>query len=216
VGSLESGELQLVLSGPSPVPLTATVILLFQPDVALPGVTDNPLVQFTNGRQRSITVTIPAGQTMVPLGARVNFSNIAGTVRVVVSSLLDVDQQLLGETRPGSELRIARAAPVIESVMFTGSGVVIRGYSNTLDMQSVTLTFAPAAGGEIEGASSFSFTTEVQQYFRQFYENRPASGGSAFEVRFPITLTGPTDGVASVTVNLRNAAGESSGQAALQ
>ena len=110
VGASETGDLQLIFSAPSPVPLTAVVTLAFEPDVALPGVLDNPLVQFTNGRQRTITVTIPAGQTTIPLGARVNLSNIAGTVRVIVSSLMDVDRQLLGTDRPTSELRIARAA----------------------------------------------------------------------------------------------------------
>jgi hypothetical protein len=216
VGALETGDLQLVLSGPAPVPLTAIVALAFEPDVVLPGVTDNPLVQFTGGRQRSITVAVPAGQTTVPLGARVNLSNIAGTVRVFVSSLLDAGQEVLAGAGPASELRIGRAPPVIESVTFTPSGVVIRGFSNTLDMQSVTLAFTAAADAEIEGASTFSFSSEVQQYFRQLYQNRPASGGSAFEVRFPVTLTGATDGVASVTVTMRNSAGETTGQAALR
>jgi hypothetical protein len=216
VGTSETGDLQLVLSAPAPVPLTATVSLGFLPDVALPGVADNPLVQFTNGRGRSITITIPANQTTVSLGARVNLGNVAGTVRLVVSSLLDVDRQLLGADVPASERRIDRSAPVIESVTFTQSGVVVRGFSNTLDMQSVTLTFAPAEGAQIEGPTSFNFTTEVQNYFRQLYQNRPPSGGSAFEVRFPVTLEGAADGVASVTVAMRNSAGETTSQANLQ
>lgn len=216
VGATETGDLQLVLSGPSPVPLTATVTLVFEPDTALPGVTDNPLVQFTNGRQRTITVTIPAGQTTVPLGARVNVGNVAGTVRVIVSSLLDVDRELLGTNRPTSELRLQRSAPVIDSVALTAAGVVIRGFSNTLDMQSVTLTFTPTDGTTIEGPSTFSFTTEVQQFFRQLYQNRPTSGGSAFEVRFPINIGGATDGIASVTVTMRNAAGEVTSSATLR
>ena len=102
---------------------------------------------------------------------------------------------------------------MIESVTFTAGGILIRGFSNTLDVQSVTLTFTPAAGVTIEGPSTFTFTTEVQQFFRQLYQNRPPSGGSAFEVRFPLTLGGAADGVASVTVTMRNAAGEVTAQA---
>jgi hypothetical protein len=48
------------------------------------------------------------------------------------------------------------------------------------------------------------------------YQNRPPAGGSSFEVRFPDTIGGATDGIASVTVNFRNAAGETTGQAPLR
>jgi hypothetical protein len=212
----ETNDLELVLSSPSPVPLTATVVLTFAPDVVLPGVTDNPMVQFTNGRGRSITVNIPAGQARVPLGARVSLGNIAGTARVTVSTLLDGNQQILGANLPVGELRLARTAPVLESVTFSAAGVVVRGFSNTLDMQSVTLTFTPVTDAVIEGPATFNFTTEVQQYFSQLFQNRPPAGGSAFEVRFPVTIGGATDGIASVTVNFRNAAGETTGQAPLR
>ena len=194
IGASESGDLQLQLGAPAPVPLIATVTLVFIPDVALPGVTDNPLVQFTGGRQRTLTITIPAGQQTVPLGARVVIGNIAGTVRVVLSSLLDVNQQLIGPTPPTAELRVPRQAPVIENVTFDRAGVVIRGFSNTLDMQSVTLTFQPAPESEIDGPSTFTFSNEVQEYFRQFYQNRNMAAGSAFQVRFPITLEGNNNG----------------------
>ena len=213
IGTSESGDLQLQLAAPAPVPLTATVTLVFIPDVVLPGVTDNPLVQFTGGLQRTVTVTIPAGQQTIPLGARVVLGNIAGTVRVVLAGLLDIDRQLIGPNPPSAELRVPRQAPVIEEVTFDRTGVVIRGFSNTLDVQSVTLTFQPAADGEIEGPSTFTFSNEAQEYFRQFYQNRNVAAGSAFQVRFPITLEGDNNGIASVVVTVRNSAGETTTQA---
>jgi hypothetical protein len=226
-GATESGQVQLRLSAPAPIPLTARVELIFVPDTVLPGVSDSPGVQFVAagtvpGRvvtPRSVTMTFGAGEQLVDLGARVALGNVAGVIRIELASLSDAGQDFPQTTRPTAELRVTRAAPVIESVSFTRGGIVVRGFSNTLNIQSVTLAFAPAADVEIEGPTTFTFTSEAQQFFQTLYTNRfrpgspDAAAGSAFEVRFPITIEGDNDGIASVTVTMENAAGRTTAPA---
>jgi len=103
-------------------------------------------------------------------------------------------------------------------VGFTGSEIQIEGYSNTLDMQSVTLTFAVASDAVIEGANPVSLPN-VPQLFADLYRARltgsgaaTQSAGSSFLLRIPVNFEGDAGVVASVAVAMTNAAGMTQSQ----
>jgi hypothetical protein len=168
----------------------------------------------------TINTTIRAGQQTLPLGARVNLSNVAGTIRVQLTSLRDGETNLLGTTTPpAAQITIPRQAPVIfqDSVQFSRSELVFQGYSNTLDIQSVTLTFNPVSEADLEGERSFSFSNELRSQIQQFYRDRFSSAsagtqtgamsGSNFQLRFPLDIQGDLEAIESVTISITNGAG---------
>jgi hypothetical protein len=209
--------LELRLSAALPVATRARIVLTFTPDVALTGVTDNQLVQFspaaTPADRRAITIDIPAGTQTVPLGVRVTLSNVAGTVRVQLQSIIEGTQELLTSAPAPAEWPLRRQAPVVSRVSFTGSEVLIEGYSNSLDMQSITLTFAAAQDVEIEGGTTFSFADPVRTLFADRYRARVTNGvltdaaGSTFQIRFPVSIEGEATALTSVSISVTNAAG---------
>ena len=232
VGATQTGDLELRLSAPAPANLRATLNVVLVPNVDILNFTalGNPWVQFgpltaagstgpTTVQRYTIETTIPAGEQNVPLGARVNLSNVAGTVRVQLTSLRDGDQNLLpAGPVPQAEFVIARQAPVIlqDSVRFTRSELVFEGTSNTLDIQSVTLTFNPREGSEIEN-NQVPFSTELQTAVQRVFRDRftAAQGGnltaplmgSMFRLTFPLTIEGDSDAIESVTISVTNSVG---------
>jgi hypothetical protein len=231
-GASQSGDLELRLSAPAPADLRATLTVSFDPTVDLPNFTSgNPWVQFgpltpagstgpTIVERYTINTTIRAGQQTLPLGARVNLSNVAGTIRVQLTSLRDGETNLLGTTTPpAAQITIPRQAPVIfqDSVQFSRSELVFQGYSNTLDIQSVTLTFNPVSEADLEGERSFSFSNELRSQIQQFYRDRFSSAsagtqtgamsGSNFQLRFPLDIQGDLEAIESVTISITNGAG---------
>jgi hypothetical protein len=232
VGQTQTGNLELRLSAPAPANLRAIVDVRLEPTVDIPNFTfGNPWVQFgpltpsgstgpTVVQRYTIETTIPAGATAVPLGAGVNLSDVAGTVRVQLRELRDGNQNLLGSgTPPSATFAIPRQAPVIrqESVQFTRSQIVFAGSTSTLDIQSVTLTFNPRQGAEIEGSRTISLSTELQSRVQQRFRERFAAAaggnlsdpmmGAMFEITIPLTIQGDADAIESVSIAIVNSAG---------
>jgi hypothetical protein len=92
----------------------------------------------------------------------------------------------------------------------TGYNIVIAGYSTPRDMSSDTVTFTAAPGATITGSAQF--TQQVSSLFTSFYQTPAVStkGGSTFgNLQIPVTISGDTSAIATVTVTLTNSVGQS-------
>ena len=202
----------LQLSSPALLPIIGTVTLTFLPNSF--GITDNPQVYFDGG-SRTATFTIAPGQTSYTL-PNVQQGTDAGTIQLQVTDLQQGGVEVLTTPYPTSTLIIPREAPVIATTdvtitneTSTGFVVVISGYSTPRDMQSVTLTFSPAAGATLSGTTSF--TENVSTLFSTYYSSAASQlAGSIFtNLQVPVTTTGDVSAIGSVTVTLANSAGNS-------
>lgn len=211
---LQQVRSEVKLSQPSPVPLVADLVLTFTPNAF--GVTDNPRVQFldpaaTNGGRR-LRVTIPAGavSTQVP----VQPDTIAGLIHIELAAVYAGEKNLVTAPYPSTELTVPRIAPVITSLAIerdTGSSfdIVISGYSTPRDMTTVSVTFTAKAGKSIDEPSTVS--VQLSDLFRTYYNSAASqAGGSAFTgLRLPVSVSGATDAIGSISVVLTNSAGAS-------
>lgn len=211
---LQQVRSEVKLSQPSPVPLVAELALTFTPNAF--GVTDNPRVQFldpaaTNSGRR-LRVTIPAGtvSTQVP----VQPDTVAGLIHVELAAVYAGETNLATAPYPFTELTVPRIAPVITSLAIerdTGSSfdIVISGYSTPRDMTTVSVTFTAKAGKTIDEPSTV--TVQLADLFRTYYNSAASrAGGSAFTgLRLPVSVSGATDAIGSISVVLTNSAGSS-------
>jgi hypothetical protein len=109
---------------------------------------------------------------------------------------------------------IAPLAPIIEAgsvqitnVTSTGFDVELVATSTTLDLKSATFTFAPAAGAQISGTSTF--TADVSTLLPAWLTSSNYQYGGAFSLSIPFTISGPASAIGSVSVTLTNSVGTS-------
>jgi hypothetical protein len=139
---------------------------------------------------------------------------IAGLIHIELAAVYAGEKNLVTAPYPSTELTVPRIAPVITSLAIerdTGSSfdIVISGYSTPRDMTTVSVTFTAKAGKTIDEPSTVS--VQLSDLFRTYY-NAAASqaGGSAFTgLRLPVSVSGATDAIGSISVVLTNSAGSS-------
>ena len=196
--------LQIGLGSAYPVAVTVNLTLTFAPASGA----DDPTVQFATGG-RTAQLTIPAGSTVTLTGIGVQTGTVAGTI-TITAQLLAGSTDITPHPAPTATIVINAAPPVISSVTAAASSggftVTVIGYATTRSITSAIFTFTPAAGVNLQ---SSSVTVSVSSLFSAWYSSSTSTPfGSQFLYTQPFTVQG-TGAIASVTVTLVNANGNS-------
>jgi len=198
------------LAQPYPTDLTGTITLTFTPAA---GNVDDPSIQFSTGG-RSVTFTIPAGQTTAVFSAAtisLGTGTVSGTITLTLHFSLADGQDVTPQPAPTQVITIGPQAPVITKVTVSstsgGIEVDVTGFSNTREMVSATFTFQAASGTTLQGSTA---TITVDQIFTTWYNGTSSTQyGSQFTFAQPFTISGSASGIASVSVTLTNKQGTS-------
>ena len=206
--SASQSTLSVSLGTSYPVDVTVTLTLTFSP--ASGG--DDPAVRFSSGGGdgRTVTITVPAGQTAGASTIGVQTGTVAGTI-TVTAQMKAAGQDVTPSPAPTITTKIAAAPPVITSVSGAvttgGFTVTLVGYSNTRDMTQGTFTFTAASGVSLQTST---VTVPLSSLFSAWYgSSASAQYGSQFTFTQPFTVSGTGQAVTSVSVTLTNSAGTS-------
>jgi hypothetical protein len=217
------------LDAPVQQDVTGVATLTFTPDVPNTAVKDNPQVQFCGGNAgdplcsgaqkdssgllRILPFTIPAGTQSVNLSPALQ-SNVAGTIQITLTNLT-----MGGQTLTATPLTfiIPRAVPSIlanPQASFNGDTfqIVVKVSSSTCELSSATAVFHATAGSDLEGGgSTLTSLIDLTGLFKTFtpfaVDATHPTGGCAFTLTLPFTVTGDHSAIASVDLILKNAAG---------
>jgi hypothetical protein len=192
----------ITLASPYSLPIVVTATLSLTPS---PG--NSTDLMFANGL-RTTQLIIPANATTATLPFQTG--TLPGTIQLSLA-LTAVGVNITPAVAPAATTTIAATAPTIGSVSVAttagGLQVTVVGTSTTLDMQTATFQFTPAAGANLQTSS---VSVNVSSLFAAWYKN-PASlaTGSQFSLTEPFTISGNVSSIASVTVTLTNSVGAS-------
>jgi hypothetical protein len=206
----------LTLSTPALTQLTGTLTLSFQPNAAgTPANYIDPGTQFAAGGT-TLNFTIPVGSTIATLAQNgaIQQGTTAGTILVTLTSLVSGGTPVtLPQPNPSLSVTVARVAPVITSATITGVSstgftVELDAYSTPRDLSTVTFTFQPATGAQLNGEdpAPISLTSVAPAWFSS---STGVQNGGSFQLSVPFTFSGNTSALGSVTVILSNSAGTS-------
>lgn len=198
-------NVQVGLASPYPVPVTATLTLVFKPDSGA----DDPQVQFSTGG-RSVVVQIPAGTTSLTGNVGLQIGTVSGTI-VITAQLSAAGQDITPTPAPSETVPIPASAPVITSVTAvrnsTGLTVTVIGFATPRSVSQATFTFAAQSSANLQTSS---LTIPVASLFSAWYSSSASAPfGSQFSLVQPFNVTGSLQGITSVTVTLTDAQGNS-------
>jgi len=194
-----------------PLDITGTVTLTFAPDSPSP---DGGEVVFTTGG-RTASFTVPANTTQAVFTGNKVPGVQTGTVSGIITLTLDLTAAGIDITpspAPSTTLHVAKSAPVIVTATVTGvtsSGfnLVVVGYATSREMVSATVGFTAASGVTLASSTA---TVSLATVFTTWYQSSAsAQYGSNFSLTIPFTFTNSTNPLASVSVMLTNAVGNS-------
>jgi subtilisin family serine protease len=208
VSAADQPSFNVLLGAPYSLPITVTLELTFTPGTA--SQTDDPSIQFSTGG-RSVTFTIPAGQTTASdVSLRLQTGTVAGAI--VVSATINAGgRDITPSPLPFVTLTVQPSAPVITSVQTvrTSSGfqVKITGYSTTREMVQAAFAFTAAANATL---ATSSIMVPLGASFSSWYSEAASSQfGSQFLYTQFFTVQGDANAVGAVSVALINSAGAS-------
>jgi len=197
------------LAQPYPTDLTGTITLTFAPAA---GNVDDPSIQFSTGG-RSVTFTIPAGQTTAVFSAAtisLGTGTVAGTITLTLHFAVANGLDVTPNPAPTQVITIAPQAPVITKVATTstsgGVEVDVTGFSNTREIVSATFTFQAASGTTLQGGTQ---TITAGPLFATWYGDATSDQyGSQFTFAQTFNTSG-NGSITSVSVTLTNSLGTS-------
>jgi len=166
------------------------------------------------GLLRMIPFTVPAGTQGLDLSPALE-SNVAGTIQIALTNVTMGGQAI---SAPPLQFTIPRTVPQVLSdpqVSFSGDTlqVTLKVSSSTCELSSATAVFTPAAGAELEGAGGGSLTESVDLtgLFKSFtpfaVDATHPTGGCAFTLNLPFTVTGDQNAIARVDLTLQSSVG---------
>jgi hypothetical protein len=182
----------------------------------------DPAVQFDTG-SRTVDFTIPANTTSANFAGQGSEIPLqTGTVAETVT-LAPTFETTSGVTvTPSSttlQFTIPSVAPVLETAVVAneaanGFDLVLTGYSTTRSLSSLTVTFTPATGFNIQTTAQ---VIPISQPSATWFSSAvSATYGGLFQISMPFTLQGtvPTgqsliDSIASVAATVSNGIGTS-------
>jgi hypothetical protein len=192
----------IALASPYPLPIQVTATLSITPNLG-----NSTDLMFPNGT-RTTQFTIPANTTEVTLAFQAG--TLPGAIQLSLT-LMAAGVNITPAVPPSATTTIAAAAPAISSVSVTttsnGIQVTVVGASTTLNMNTATFQFTPAAGATLQTSS---VTINVSSLFAAWYANAASlATGSQFSLTVPFTVGGNVSTIASVSVTLTNSVGAS-------
>ena len=197
--SAQQNNISIPLGSASKVSGTGTLAMQFQPSV--PGVTDDPAVQFLSGPKRAATVTISVGDTVARFGAQSSIAfqtgSTAGTI-VFTLNLPNTTQQIIFPISPASVILDAAGA-----VRRVGNlDVSVTGLDNTYTASQLAFTFYDKNGATIQpGVIRVDATSD----FRLYFAATQVGGQFALLATFPVA--GDVSVVTGFDVQITNTAG---------
>ncbi|PYT24856.1 MAG: hypothetical protein DMG58_25350 [Acidobacteria bacterium] len=186
--------------------IKGTATISFEPDAVNPA--DDQTIQFSTGG-RTASFTIPANATQSSQIA-LQTGSVSGTITLTFALQavgVDLDASSLSQT-----IKIARAAPAIESVNVTRSAsgftIQVQGLSTPRELTEVNLHFTAATGANLQ---TTDLTESLTAVGKQWYQSSAsAQFGSQFILVLPITASqGSATAVSGVSVVLKNSTGDS-------
>jgi hypothetical protein len=197
------------LTNPYPVSVTGTFTLTFQSSAA-DGASD-PNIVFGQSGTRTLSFTVPAGQTSTTSSTAIQAGTIAGNIVVT----LTLQAGGIDVTPPGTApvtINIPAVVPGITSVdpvVRSGKNltVTVNGYSNTHQATQAKFHFVPVSGKTL---LTPDLTVDITSLFNAWYTSTGSTTfGSAFGYDQPFTLDDDASIIASVTVTISNSVGAS-------
>lgn len=211
----DQSPIKVSLANTHAEPVTGTLTLTFMPNAA--NAIDDPNVTFINSQTstRTADVTFAANtstaELSIPSGV-LQAGTEAGTIQL---AMMDVKLGGLDVTPVGDEftVEVPRLVPIITSIRIInrtagGFDVEVTGYSTSREITAATFNFAEASGANL---LTVQLRPDVVSTFTTYYQS-PISGtaGGAFVYLQPFLIQqGDSAAVASVTVTLTNAQGNS-------
>ncbi len=137
---------------------------------------------------------------------------VAGTATITATAQ---NSNVTGQTT----ITVLPQVPIIEpnsvqisNITSSGFDVELIATSTTMEVQSATFTFTPAAGATLSGTTTF--TVDVKSLLSNWWFPSSGTGagltyGGAFSLTIPFTLSGSTSALGSVSVTLTNSVGTS-------
>jgi len=197
----------VALSIPYSADIAGRLIIDFAPDPPVAGI--DPALQFSTGG-RTADFRIPAGQTAAVFSATPAVQT--GTVAGVIT--FRVELSVAGEAappanRPDRTVRIVHLPPVISSLTLeraaNGFTLTIIGFATTREMGELIAEATPAAGRTLQ---TTRYVVPLTDVFRAWYGS-PQSLPFGTQFRLAVPFSGDASAIQSLSVRLRNSAGES-------
>jgi hypothetical protein len=216
--SAQQNNVSIPLASASQVSGTGTLTMTFQSSV--PGVSNDPAIQFLSGPLLQATVSISPGDTTAMFdGGVTDLSFQTGATAGTITFTLTLN----GSTTPAAQasLIIAPAAVSIQTATgiiqlggvivdgepagVTSGGEVdisITGSDNTYSASQLAFTFYDSKGAVLQpGAIQVNVATDFQKYFSS------TTTGGAFALLAQFQVTGEVDDVISTVVAITNSIG---------
>lgn len=198
----------LTLPQAYPVDLAGEIDLQVVPN---PSKVFDSSILFNNG-DTTVSFQIPAGQTSAvfaqsPLQSLVG--TVAGSIALTATATAGgVPVTVANST--GTTVTLPEQPPTITNVsivqLTSGFNVVVRGYSNTLDITQATFNFTPQPGDQLSSATSTP--AGVSGAFQTYFTGISGSVGNHFMYIQPFSITaGSISTLQSVSVTLTNSQG---------
>jgi hypothetical protein len=202
LASSQQRTLSITLPSPSPFTASGLVNLTFQPDTTL--IADDPSIIFLATGTRVLPFSVTLGGTSVLINGHPNTSFQTGTTSGrILFTLTGIAQGITGN--PTTMLIIPPSAVSLDVATATRLAgevdVSLIGSDNTLTTGGMAFTFRDSSGQPIGAGIRADFTTAFAAYFTK------TKAGSAFQALLAFGVHGDTGQIASVDVDLANAAG---------
>ncbi len=187
--------------------ITGRLLMEFAPNPAVAGI--DPALQFNSGG-RVADFRIPAGQTtaVFAIAPAIQTGTVAGTITLRLE-LSVAGQRVAPANLPDRTVRLIHLPPVISSATLTrrtgGFNVTITGFATTREMGELVADATPAAGRQLQTTRYIVPFTEV---FRAWYAS-PQSLPFGTQFTLTVPFEGDASAIQSLTIRLRNSAGES-------
>jgi len=208
---LQQPSVGLQLANTYPIDLSGTLTITF----ASAAFVDDQEIQFSSGG-RTVNFTIPANTTIALFGQSQQIQFQSGTIagNITLTPAFTIGTVNLTPSSPTVKtFQVAAAAPQIRTVQIsnttaTSFQILITGYSTTRSVTSLTLSFTPASGSDLQ---TTSLSINSDSAFSSWYQTgASATVGSQFTATVTINVNGAINAVQSVGVVAANAQGNSS------
>ncbi len=197
--SSRQATVSIQLASASRLAGTGTLTMDFKPN--LPGVTDDPAIQFLSGPKRAATVSIATGDSLAKFGNQTDLAFQTGTTTGTITFTL----KLPNDTQ---QITFAIAPALVGFDSATGTrrvndlDVSLIGFDNTHSASQLAFTFYDRSGKILlPGVLRVDVTPDFRRYFDA------STTGGAFLLRATFPVTGDATQVGGVDAEITNSAG---------
>jgi hypothetical protein len=196
----QQNTISIPLAAASPVGATGTLTLAFQS--AVPGITDDPAIQFLSGPKRTATVSIAPGDTTAKFNGQTGIAFQTGTTAGTITFTL-----VLGNGAPQqARLNITPSPVVLDTVgavrRVNDLDVSVAGFDNTYSASQLTFTFFDKSAKAIAPGA---IVVDATSSFHQYFASSVAGGTFSLLASFPVN--GDVTQITGFTLQVANSAG---------